>query len=81
MMPLPATLFLGYALLGGALFLFSAGIRGFPLTESETLLPAQARRRRRHSASLAQAIASLVLATLLLLAATIALLTVAPQLL
>ena len=81
MMPLPATLFLGYALLGGALFLFSAGVRTFPLRESEPPLSVRAPRRQRHSTSLVQAIASLVLATLLLLAGTIALMTVAAELL
>ncbi len=80
MIPLPATLFLGYALLGGALFLFSAGVRGF-LRESQAPLSAGAGEGRSHGAALAQAIASLVLATLLLLAATTALLTVAVRLL
>ena len=81
MMPPPATLFLGYALLGGALFLLSAGIRAFPFRELEASLPARDLRRRHHGAALAQAVGSLVLATLMLLASTIALMTAAAQLL
>ena len=79
MMPLPATLFLGYAMLGGALFLFSAGLRAF-LQESDVPVLVESSERRRHATSLAPAVVSLFLATLLLLAATIALLTVAPEL-
>jgi len=81
MMPIPATLFLGYGLLGAALFLFSAGIRAFPVEASVRPLATDARRRRRHEVALLRAIVSLVLATLLLLAGTIALATVAPQIL
>jgi hypothetical protein len=80
MIPLPATLFLGYALLGGALFLFSSGMRGF-FQESGASLSVHSLPGRRHGANLAQAIVSLVLATFLLLGATIALMTVAARLL
>lgn len=78
MIPLPADLFLGYALLGGALFLLSAGVRA--LVNPDIPLSARAVVGRSHGAALARAIASLVVATLLLLAATIALITAVERL-